>query len=483
MVSPLVSVPLAGGVIVSYAAFRAAISRPRRVPSAPATPDLRDEPPAVVNLLANQLVDAPQVASATLLDLAARGIVEIHQVADDPDHTLVRLRRTGLARHRPEYEQRVVERVARVAGDRFAPVTRLLERYAEGGYQWRHRLVRAAVLDARRRGLIRRSDGGLALALAVAGLAAAAVLAPLLPRPDSDGFAAVALLLGLLWMVLGLAGGILLSAVSFAGQSAQPDRYTAKGRRVTAHWLGVAAWLRAHETLRDLPPAAVAVWDRYLAYGVALDAFPHAARVLDLERVGQRDQLRSLHTGQPRVVRVEYDRRRRLLRPAGPVAAQASLVWAAITLPFWLAAGAVVAATVTSGYPRWLLLVLVAAAAVRSGYRLVRSVVDLVRPVQLTGTVLDIGVAGQQPSADAAEAVGVAMSDLATHYFVVVDDGTSDLLRPWIANRGLLRQGLEPGDQVRLVGQRRSRYVSALERVPGVYQPPEPSRAGPGEDG
>ena len=47
------------------------------------------------------------------------------------------------------------------------------------------------------------------------------------------------------------------------------DRLTPLGRKVTAHWLGVAEWLRRHEPLRDLPPAAVAVWDRYLAYGAA----------------------------------------------------------------------------------------------------------------------------------------------------------------------------------------------------------------------
>lgn len=500
----LVSMPLAGAVIVAYFAFRMVMTRPRPVTPAPATPDLRDEPPAVANLLVNQLVDAPQVASATLLDLAARGFVEIHQVADDPDHTLIRRRRTELPEGLPAYEYRVLDRLTRVVGEQSAPVTRMVERYADGGYWWRAWMVRAAVLDARRRGLIRRSDGGLALALVAAGLAAAAVLAPLVPRPAADGFVALALLLGLAWIILSLAGGIVLAAVSPGGQPAQPDRYTSRGRQATAHWLGVAAWLRAHDTLRDLPPAAVAVWDRYLAYGVALDTFPHAARVLDLETVGERDVLRSHHTGQWRTVQVRHGRRRRVLRPAGPVAAGASLTWAAMTLPLWLVAGVAVAKTVTAPYARWLLLALAAVQAVRAAYRLVRSLVDRARPVQVTGTVLDISIAGQQPTADEADAVGVAIPDLATHYYVVVDDGSGDVLRPWIVNRDvargggpppqpywdgseppgtqaiwyerLVQPGFEPGDQVRLVGQRWSRFVRSLERLPESARPaPQPA--------
>lgn len=494
MVPALVSLPLAGAVIAAYFAFRTVVTRPRPVAPAPATPELRDEPPAVVNLLVNQLADAPQAASATLLDLAARGFVEVHQVADDPDHTLVRLRRTAPLKGFPVYEHRVLDRLARVVGEQFAPVTRMVERHADGGYWWQRWMVRAAVLDARRRGLIRRSDGGLALALVAAGLAAAAILAPLVRRPGTDGFVALALLLGFAWIVLCLAGGIVLASVSTGGQPAQSDRYTALGRKATAHWLGVAAWLRAHDTLRDLPPAAVSVWDRYLAYGVALDTFPHAARVLDLETVGERDVLRSHHTGQWRTVQVRHNRRRLLLRPAGPVAAGASLIWAAMTLPLWLVAGAAVATTVTPPYARWLLLALVAVQTVRAAYRLVRSLVDRARPVQVTGTVLDISIAGRQPTADV-ETAGLTIPDLTTHYVVVVDDGSSDVLRPWIVNRDIARgagppppdqcgsdrldaaprltrttrherlvqPGFQPGDRVRLVGQRWSRFVSSLE--------------------
>ena len=110
MLPALVAVPLAVAVVVAYMVLRTAAARSRRVRAAPPTPELRDEPPAVVNLLVNQLTDAPQVASATLLDLAARRVVEIHEVSDGAEHTLVRLRDARLSADSPEYEPPIVER-------------------------------------------------------------------------------------------------------------------------------------------------------------------------------------------------------------------------------------------------------------------------------------------------------------------------------------------------------------------------------------
>jgi hypothetical protein len=74
----------------------------------------------VVCLLVNGLADAPQVASATLLDLAARRVVEIHEVGAGAENTLVRLGRGTLPESAPAYERRIVERVAATAGRTFA---------------------------------------------------------------------------------------------------------------------------------------------------------------------------------------------------------------------------------------------------------------------------------------------------------------------------------------------------------------------------
>jgi hypothetical protein len=217
---------------------------------------------------------------------------------------------------------------------------------------------------------------------------------------------------------------------------------------------------------------------------------PHAVRVLDFETVGHRDVLRSEHTGEPREAHVSY-RRNWLMHPLGPVAARASLLWAAVTLPVWLGAGIWLAGAVSSTGLRAVVVVLAAGQLGRTGYRLVRAILDLARPVQVTGTIIDIGLAGRLNTADYVE-----MMDLPTHYFVVVDDddNPSDLLRPWIVNRDIARghplqpnslddvesverelgrPGFGVGDRVRLVGQWRSRYVTSMERLqPAAYRVP-----------
>jgi hypothetical protein len=479
-----VSVPvwIATGTVVAfylYVAVRACAVRPRPVAAASPTFDLGQEPPAVVNLLVERNLDAPRAASATLLDLAARRHVEIFQTADDAEHTLVRLRGprpAGLT----AYERRVLDRVERVAGDRAVPVSQLVERYAEGGEAWHRQLVREVRLEARRRGLIRRSDRDVAGVAGVASaVTAAALLVPLarLALTDIGGLgcllASFALLTLVLWFVL---------FIPVAHDD--PDRYTPGGRRAAAHWLGVAAWLRANPTMRDLPPGAVAVWDRYLAYGVALDALTHAARVLDFATVGVRDELWSDHTGQRRRVRVRYRPKNRLLRPVGPVAAQARLAWAIPALILWSVAGAVLLARDTlPGEVRYPLLVVAGVQALRAAYRLVSSAIDLLLPLRVTGTVIDIGIAAQNPAADHPEADAMDLGDFTTFYYFVVDDGSTDVLRPWLVNRGVagdphpawaadLRKafsgdagGFRVGDLVTIEGQRFSRYARRLTAV------------------
>ena len=490
MVSGWVSVPVAVAVVALYLTVRLRLLRPRPVTAAAATPDLREEPPAVVSLLVNGLVDAPQVASATLLDLAARRVVEIHEVAPDAGHTLVRLGSAALPDAAPAYERRVLDRVAATAGATFTPVAALVETYADGGSNWQRRLVRDALLDARRRGLVASGGQGCLLGIVVGALVAAALLAPLVPDRGAAGSGASLAVLAVAWVVVSLVGGSALSIVELGEKPGAPDRYTARGREVTAHWLGVAAWLRNHPAMRDLPPAAVAIWDRYLAYGAALDAVPHAVRVLDFETAGQRAELTSHHTGTARTVRVRYWARNRFLRPGGPVAAQASRLWALLTLPLWLAVGVAAAVTIPSPYLRGLVLVLAVVQAARAGRRLVRAQLDLARPAVVTGTVLDVSVAHRQATGDHRGPSGEELPDLPTHYYVVVDDGSSDVLRPWIVSRDvargtdvgappfaagaerlaawfddLARPSFRTGDLVRVTGQPRSRYASAITAV------------------
>lgn len=57
----------------------------------PASPELGPEPPAVVHLLANRWRLTVEAAEATLLDLAARRILEFRQAGSDPRDTTIHL--------------------------------------------------------------------------------------------------------------------------------------------------------------------------------------------------------------------------------------------------------------------------------------------------------------------------------------------------------------------------------------------------------
>ena len=487
------------GVFYLAVAVRRWVLRPRPVRPGPATPDLRDEPPAVVNLLTHRL-RAPMAASATLLDLAARRAVEITEVGPGPENTRVRLRGPGPDRP-TAYELRVLQRLRRVAGSEAVTVAELTGRYAEGGHRWQTWLVREVRRDARRAGLTRSAEFGLrVLGGIVAGVVATVVVAHLVAavRLSSDDQGPGLLLAAMLVWLFGTLFGYLLLVLPVEIVLPEPDRLTAQGRSVTAYWLGVAAWLRAHEPLRDLPPAAVAVWDRYLAYGAALGVMPHAVHALDLETTGQRDVLWSTHGGQPRPVRVSYLRPNRLLRPLGRVGAKLARPGAVLSLLLWSAVVAFSGAWVQP-YQWWrvALAILGVVQLGRAAYRFVWSFVDIRWPVTVTGTLIDITIAGETTVDD--DRAGMPAS-LPTHYHMVIDDGTSDQLRPWIVNRDLargrprpdridpsaraaylaevIRLGFQVGDEVTLRGERFSRYARSLQRARSPQPAARPGRSG-----
>src|SRR5436190_21920199 len=93
---------------------------PRRPREGPVTSELRDEPPAVVNLVTHQWQVTASAAAATLLDLANRGYVEIVQVS--PEHEVIELRRVGReARDLQPYERQVLDHLRRTAVDGVVP--------------------------------------------------------------------------------------------------------------------------------------------------------------------------------------------------------------------------------------------------------------------------------------------------------------------------------------------------------------------------
>ncbi|SIR31712.1 DUF2207 family protein [Micromonospora avicenniae] len=407
-------------------------NRPAGVTAAAAAMELPgQEPPAVVSLLANQWQVTADAAESTLLDLAARGYVELRQADADPHHTTVHL--TGRSpEYLTRYERLVLDRVTERAVDRVVPLTALSFADAGRAASWSKRLRRYVVADARRLGLSRRRFSKVMVTtLGVLGVVAAAGVAAgvwhLVNRTDDDPFGSFA--------------AFAVTAVALVGIAARDlgERDTLVGREVAARWLGLRAWLARHESFADLPPAAVAVWDRYLSYGAALGVTRTASQVIHFG-VADRKRLWSSYGGGWRQVPVTYPAGMprygqalgwivfravlagmvgwtltrvvgvALLEPAPGSPDAAASLWSRLTSIDPVTLGVITLGLVLLGY---------------AGYLGVRVLVDLVAPADVTGEVLWHQV-WQVRSSDSDS------SSTPVNHYLVVDDGHADQLRAWV---------------------------------------------------
>jgi predicted membrane protein DUF2207 len=153
--------------------------------------------------------------------------------------------------------------------------------------------VRAAAVRA---GLVRGRSGGRGVtgpSVAVATVVSAGCLVVVPP---------LWLLVAVVWPVTLLVAIVVL--VWGHGQTLTPE-----GRAAAAHWLGVRRFLDEQDNLDDLPPGAVAVWDRYLAYGAALGQSGAAVK-------GLGDEVRT------RMSLADANRVRRMIRDPAAMAAE-----------------------------------------------------------------------------------------------------------------------------------------------------------------
>jgi hypothetical protein len=86
------------------------------------------------------------------------------------------------------------------------------------------------------------------------------------------------------------------------------ERDTPAGREAAARWLGLREHLEGSGGFSDAPPAAVAIWDRYLSYGAALGVAAGAVRALPLGSESDTVAWTS-NGGKWRMVRIDYPKR------------------------------------------------------------------------------------------------------------------------------------------------------------------------------
>jgi hypothetical protein len=432
----LIDTLLVGASLALYAVAYAGVlvaTRPARIRPGPATPDLGEEPPAVVNLLANRWRLTEDASESTLLDLAARHHLELRQPGNDPRQTSVHLRPRDQAETLAPYERRVLDRVTTLAVDGMLPVGALTFRSARRAKRWNRRLQDEVVAGARARGLSRRrmspsAVGALVTVAAVSGSGVALAVFRLALRDDNTEVPAA------FW-----AGAIVFGLLAALAMRPLGERDTPQGREVAARWLGVQAWLRGHEEFVDLPPAAVMVWDRYLPYGAALGVTHTASEVLDLG-LGDRRRVWSSYGGRWRRVRVRYPRlwprygasTPRLLLRGGLALALAAvgLNWSGAPQPELPAVPQDLAGAVETA--AWVVSVLALLAAGYGGYVLLRTLLDLVTTRTVTGEVLWIEQWRSRFQGRGSSRRSVPWLD-----YLAVDDGRSDRTKAWGLPRGV----------------------------------------------
>jgi hypothetical protein len=293
------------GWLVLLALFAVA-TRARHPDAAPATMDFPDdEPPAVVNLLTNGWAVGKEAVPATLIDLAARKVLAIEEVG--PERFIVRVPPDRPASLEP-YEEQVLQHVRSLASGGVVPCEALTTGPEADSQRWWKQFRKAVIDDARARGLSRSRWSGpyraiLSAAAAVpAGLATAALVASDIHSKASsssshdDPFG---------WLGASL---IIWAALSAVPTLLRADRDTPAGLQAASRWLGVREHLHADEHFAEQPPAAVAIWDRYLSYGAAMGVAAGAVRALPMGSESER-QAWSSYGGRWHMVRIHYPQR------------------------------------------------------------------------------------------------------------------------------------------------------------------------------
>lgn len=467
----LASATLAGLGWLALLAWRWFATFPYLPDAGPATNFLGEESPAVVGLLVHRWNAPRSVMAATLLDLAARGLLAIEQYGDQ---VVVRVYEERIAGQRlNQFESQLLEHIrARIQG-RSAPVDALdlgedaesfwkrFRKHVEGEARAKH-LARSRWTNGDRALL----GGALAAALGLLALALGA--SHLGESTGDDDIGTVE------WIAGATVAWFLINGYLFTRRSL---RDTPAGSEACGRWLGVRQYIRDTGSFGDLPAAAVTTWDRYLGYGVALGVAHRAAEDLPFD-IEDPDTAWSRHGGDWRELRVEYPAH--LGATKSPTSVLLQGLWQTVlfgALAFWaLPIAAEVAWDVApdilaelgsgdgSSNLGWIIVALVAFFAAAAVFLVVRSIIGA---AWLFRGLLDL--AG--PEVIEGEVVK-------THDGrVAIDDGLSDEIVAWIPPATAPR--LNRGMLVRAHKTRRLHYVSAVEVLASPVQAIEGREAQP----
>lgn len=382
---------------------------PPQPPIGPRTLELGPEPPAVANFVTHGWRVTDDAVSATLIDLAARNVVDIEQRG--PGAFYVRLR-AGSPEALTSYERRVLDHLRSIARDGVVPGEALTTGPQQQSARWMRGFVSGVVSDARARGLSRDAVGG-----AIFTVLTGAALIPAL----------------LVWAVWELRAGVVafVGAVALLGwiKRQHPQRETEAGLEAASRWLGVRAELAENPVFATHSPLQVELWDRLLAYGAALGVASGASRPLPMG-VESDTEAWTAYGGSWRRVRVSYPRYWPPGWGADPIVAL--LLGLALVVGFGLLLYTIGPDLLDAGIFGALPFGIACVGVVVGAAVAIMAASDWRTAVEVTGPILRLRVLGDD--------------DKPRHY-VAVDDGESHEIRAWKVNARHY-QGLEQGDVI-----------------------------------
>jgi len=279
-------------------------TRPSRVQAGPTTMELRDETPALVDLLTGGFDVDDDAVPATAVDLARRGHFDLE---DYGGNVVIRLRSTAADDTLTAYEERIARHVRNHAmADGTTPAAVLTIGPDGVSERWYKGFVREVTKHGRKLGLCRRRFDLKHLAMAwllvaVAVAPAWIVVAASDRTDDPTTWGSIGNIVLGLALLCGI--GVFFLAGKLTRTDAQAD--TPSGREAAAHWLGVRNAYRDNDSFERAPAASVAIWERHLAYATAMGLAPEVQRQLPFETEHDRHAW-SRATGRWRRVKIRY---------------------------------------------------------------------------------------------------------------------------------------------------------------------------------
>lgn len=246
-------------------------------------PSLRDEPPAVVNFLVNDLANSADGPTAVLLDLARRGFVRI-SISEDSVES-IELNTRGTTGPLRSYEQAVIDlvRTAMKAQETFGPITvQALQSFylhdTEEHRQWWAKFRHDVSQHALELGLVvHRCSATMVRILRTCSIVLVLVSVLSLGRShspqESDPQS---------WAVGVMSTSALLTFIALSRLNQRELRFTKRGSEATSEWLRTRSMMQHVGSFAELGPSAVNIWGDRMFYASAVGVARMTSRVLTL---------------------------------------------------------------------------------------------------------------------------------------------------------------------------------------------------------